>query len=200
MAGFSTDVHLCYDLDIWREVLHSHFFAYLDNCKGSIEYRIRWRNVSWPFCFLDGRRGTTSTCTCLFSVFHSCFFWFNNCCVCGRLVSTKVHTRSVIFPKIYASYFFLSLWQLKSNIWMLLVLSFSSLWQISKGLLDKYGPDRVLDTPITEVINPQIDHHCPFISCQVDPITFSYWSYLFWFRLASLALVLVPPTMVFDLL
>jgi pyruvate/2-oxoglutarate/acetoin dehydrogenase E1 component len=23
--------------------------------------------------------------------------------------------------------------------------------QISKGLLDKYGPDRVLDTPITEV-------------------------------------------------
>ena len=108
MAGFSTDVHLCYDLDIWREVLHSHFFAYLDNCKGSIEYRIRWRNVSRPFCFLDGRRGTTSTCTCLFSVFHSCFFWFNNCCVCGRLVSTKVHTRSVIFSKIYASSFFFS--------------------------------------------------------------------------------------------
>jgi pyruvate/2-oxoglutarate/acetoin dehydrogenase E1 component len=25
------------------------------------------------------------------------------------------------------------------------------LLQISKGLLDKYGPDRVLDTPITEV-------------------------------------------------
>ncbi|CAD6235532.1 unnamed protein product [Miscanthus lutarioriparius] len=37
-------------------------------------------------------------------------------------------------------------------------------YKISKGLLDKYGP--VLDTPITEVINPQIDHHCPFISCQ----------------------------------
>ena len=25
-------------------------------------------------------------------------------------------------------------------------------FQISKGLLDKYGPERVLDTPITEVI------------------------------------------------
>jgi pyruvate/2-oxoglutarate/acetoin dehydrogenase E1 component len=39
---------------------------------------------------------------------------------------------------------------------MLLVLTFSSLLQISKGLLDKYGPDRVLDTPITEVINPKL--------------------------------------------
>jgi pyruvate/2-oxoglutarate/acetoin dehydrogenase E1 component len=27
----------------------------------------------------------------------------------------------------------------------------SVIWQITKSLLDKYGPDRVLDTPITEV-------------------------------------------------
>lgn len=85
-----------------------------------------------------------------------------------------MHTRSVIFPKDLCFVFSLSLWRLNCNIRMLPVLSFSSLLQISKGLLDKYGPDRVLDTPITEVINPQIDHHCPFISCQVDSIAFSY--------------------------
>ena len=44
-------------------------------------------------------------------------------------------------------------YSLVDNILFLLVPSNSYLFimQISKGLLEKYGPERVLDTPITEV-------------------------------------------------
>lgn len=37
------------------------------------------------------------------------------------------------------------------QILQLLIIFMGVMLQITKGLLDKYGPDRVLDTPITEV-------------------------------------------------
>ena len=75
--------------------------------------------------------------------------------------------------------------------------------QITKGLLDKYGPDRVLDTPITEVSLLKSSSN-PIVA--VDSFIFTvkqisssiYLVLLFLSRLVLQALVLVQPIKVFG--
>jgi hypothetical protein len=76
-------------------------------------------------------------------------------------------------------------------------------YKITKGLLDKYGPDRVLDTPITEVSLLKSSNH-PIVA--VDSYIFTlkqlcssiYLVLLFLSRLVLQALVLVQRIKVFG--